>query len=85
MDGKVAPEENTGVIAELLKYGVFKPGATVKSILQAIVNDTKLPRWVRTIVNLLIKVDAGWCFRSRCITGRRATGRRFITATLARS
>ena len=59
VDGKIAPEENTGMIAELLKYGVFKPGATAKSILQAIVNDTKQPRWMRTIVNLLIKVGAG--------------------------
>jgi hypothetical protein len=52
------PEENTELLDELSKYGAFKPGATARSVMEALAADKSQPKWVRTIMALLLKVGA---------------------------
>ena len=55
---KVDPEKNP-ILAEAMKHGVFNEDSTAQSVMEAIAADKTNPRWLRTIMDLLLKIGAG--------------------------
>ena len=51
----ISPEKNP-IISQLSKYGVLDPGASVRSILAKMAEDSTQPKWLRGIVNLLTQM-----------------------------
>lgn len=55
---KIAPEENK-ILGEASKYGLLDEDATAQSVMERIAADKSQPRWIRTIMGLLVQVGAG--------------------------